>query len=224
MIKLFTATLFLSLFFYSCGDDQSGKGSGKGISVVPIPPSNGVAVSTRTSQKTPKGVTVFSLNGLSAAQLDLIDSGISRAIENAKRSGYSNSKVLNHTFFEFYAPKEPCLEASGVEFFWKRADNYDGSVFDYYNSRGLLKDEYITAFDMYVKDGVGVVKAVEYVVSSGVGEDSGSFVSCTDSYVISQGAEYGAEHIIVANLDKAYHERTTTHDKIGHPILPKKAF
>ena len=169
-----------------------------------------------TTTITPKGTKVLALNP-SPTQLNLIDEGIQRSIDNARLSGYNNDRVLNHSFFTVRGTDEPCVLYSGVYVMVVRSDSYDGSVYDKYNPLGELPLEQQTDFNKYVKDGVGKVYSPEVASES----SEGIFTSCMNEQGLATSAQYASEHIIIGNLDKNYHEVTKVHNVYAHPLLPK---
>lgn len=168
-----------------------------------------IQLSEETKQTTPLGATVYSLKGVSAEQLALVDSGLSMAFRGAKGSNYS--EALDHAFYSIFIPKANCVPApeSKVPAFLVRADAYDGTNFDFLNPKGVG-----------VKDGIGVIYAAEMVLN--FGPLRGEMVACSDLSVIENAVRFGAEHIIIArNSDIDYFFETQFHDKKSHPLLPK---
>lgn len=169
-----------------------------------------VATTNEVSQSTPKGARVFSKSGVTDTVLSLIDKGLDGAFADAIASGYGDK--LTHSEYEIFIPKFGCVASpeSQTPSFMLRADSYDGTEYDIHNPKGSG-----------IKDGIGVIYAAEMVKSMGY-NGVGQMICCAEESVIENATRYGAEHIIVANNDPVYHNRTWFHDVMGHPILPKK--
>lgn len=226
---MFALILAVSLGL-SCGgnSDHSSTGVGK----VPIPRGD-ISLSAKTVQQTTRGARVESENGLSAEQLAQIDEGLTQAFNAGRASGWvDNGKAFNYSLYKVQIPVEPCRPSRETQTpsFLVRGDNYDGSVYDQYNSKGLLPENQQTDFNKYVKDGAGVVFAAELLTGlntpgstvNGSPSIYASFVVCPDASVLTNGTRYGAEHAIVAHFDSDYFNETHTHSTIAHPILPKR--
>lgn len=167
-----------------------------------------VQTSREVEQKTPLGATVFSLKGLSPQQLHLIDNGLSQAFNDARLSGWN--QFMQHDLYTVLIPKADCVPTpdSKTPAFLVRADNFDGTNFDYLNPLGAG-----------IRDGIGVIFAAEMVTN--FGPVKGELVACPDVEVIENAVRFGAEHILAARNDPEYFLLTQNHDKILHPILPK---
>ncbi len=226
--------MFALILAVSIGFGCGGKGgtSGGGTGTVPIPKGS-ISLSSKSSQKTPKGATVESEKGVTAAQLAIVDEGLTQAFTGGKTSGWTdNGKAYNYALYKIQIPVEPCQPSPETKTpsFLVRGDNYDGSVYDQYNSGGLLPADQQNDFDKYVKDGIGVVFAAEMVTGMNTegstinGSQSmiSSFVVCQDVAVLENGARFGAEHSIIAHYDGDYYAQTETHSTISHPLLPKQ--
>jgi hypothetical protein len=206
--------------------------SNPGGSTVPVPKGM-VSLSHDKVQQTPKGARVESAKGLSDNQLNLIDAGLTQAFADGKASGWADDGVAyNYARYTIYIPADACVLSpeSKTPSFLVRGDNYDGSVYDKYNSKGELPADQQNDFKKFVPDGIGVIYAAELLVDlntegslkNGQQAVNASFVVCPDESVLQNGAEYGAEHAITARYDTDYFLLTQTHSTIGHPILPKR--
>lgn len=211
MYKLFLVLLGISLFI-GCGDASDSSNER---------PQGSVSLSTKVSQVSPKGAHIFSEHGVSDSQLSLADKGLDTTFTNARASGYTSNELFSQTYYDIYIPKNNCVLSPETKTpsFKIRGDNYDGSIYDQYNTKGELPPNEQTDFNKYVKDGIGVVYAAEMVLGTA---GRGAYVVCPDAAVWENGVSYGAEHIIVNNLDPAYDQVTQTHDIYPHPILPKR--
>ena len=164
-----------------------------------------VALSSKVVQSTPKGAQVHSETGVTEEQLVAIDKGLTTAFTNGRASGWEdNGKAFNYSLYKIMIPTNPCTLSpeSSTPSFLVRGDNYDGSVYDQYNSKGELPKSEQNGFDKYVKDGVGMLYASEMVISMNAFDSSpptySSFVVCPDMSVLSNGVNYGAEHAIIS--------------------------
>ena len=177
--------------------------------------SSGVSTSTRVQQTTPNGTRVEGVASLNDRQLAAIDAGLTGAFADARVSGYA--AALDPAFYTISTPITKCVlsPVDRVPSFYVRADSYDGTEFDQYNSKGPG-----------VKDGTGVVMAAEMVLSLGTPGSNieyGWMVACPDENVIAEAARNGAEHIIIANNDGEYYSVTWFHGYgFYHPLLPKR--
>lgn len=177
--------------------------------------SGGVATSDQVQQRTPAGTLVAGVAALNDRQLAAIDAGMSGAFADARSSGYA--LALDPAFYKISTPLSKCVlsPVDRVPSFYVRADAYDGTEFDQYNSKGSG-----------VKDGTGVVMAAEMVLSLGTPGSTleyGWMIACPDENVIAEAARNGAEHIIIANNDGEYYGITWFHGYgFYHPLLPKR--
>ncbi len=202
------ATILLAITFTACGDcenvsDAVCKASKAG---------GGVILSTESSQVTPNGVKVRGNSSVSPSQLQLIDAGITGAVADARISGYARD--LNYDHFAVYTPPYRCEPSpeQRVPSFLVRADSYDGSEFDQYNSKGVG-----------VKDNIGVVYAAEMVLDLGTNGNEAQMYVCPDASHLKDAVRHGAEHQIIASNDNDYFNLTWYHgDGFYHPLLPKR--
>lgn len=176
---------------------------------------SGIATSTEIQQTTPAGTRTAGVTSLNARQLASIDAGLAGAFADARVSGYTAALVP--AFYSISTPISPCVlsPVDRVPSFYVRADSYDGTEFDQYNSKGPG-----------VRDGTGVVMAAEMVLSLGTPGSTleyGWMVVCPDENVIADAARNGGEHIIIANNDSEYYGITWFHGYgFYHPLLPKR--
>lgn len=185
-------------------------GCGGGDSPKDIP-NGSVELSRKQIQRTAGGARVFSENGVSQNQLNLIETGLTTRAEAAQADGLTLG--LNTDFYEIYIPKQSCEPSpeQRIPSFKVRADNYDGTEFDQYNPRG-----------QGVKDGIGVVFAAEMILSYG-----GQMVACSDEQYLAEAVGNGLDHIALAQNPEAYADGanyfncTITHTVYGHPLLPR---
>jgi len=180
--------------------------------------SAGMHSSTKRLQTTPKGVTVYSENGLTDFQLKQIDEAAEEEFARAAfESRNTYTRALEHSFYDIFIPVNQCGPApeSGVPAFLIRADNYDGlcdaagNTFDQWNPQGKC-----------VADGIGVVFAAEMVHSLGTPGSTvqrGQFFVCEGS-AFKESVRNGIQHIILANNNTITFERTATHQEGGHPL------
>lgn len=179
-------------------------------------PNGAVATATDNMQVSPAGVTVYGKFKIEGVQLDLIDAGIADATKDAAASGYT--VLPAGTFYDIFTPPYQCQPSPSqhVPSFLVHADNYDGSEFDQYNSKGAG-----------VKDGVGVIYAAELVISIGTPGSQpprGQMYVCPDASVLREAVRNGAEHMIIANNDNEYFWLTVYHGNgFYHHLLPKRA-
>src|SRR5690606_11262492 len=84
-----------------------------------------VATSRDTEQITPKGAVVYSKNGVSNSVLSKIDTGLDKAFEDARTSGYTQK--LDHRSYDIFIPRFECIPSpeSKTPSFLIRADVYD---------------------------------------------------------------------------------------------------
>jgi hypothetical protein len=148
-----------------------------------------------------------------AQQKVLVEKGIDTTLRNAQLSGYT---AIPKRFFQVQMTDEPCVLYNGVYVMVVRSDSYDGSVYDKYNPLGELPKDQQTEFDKYVKDGVGKVYSPETASSNNV------ITVCGNEEGLELASQYASEHVVVHQLDPSYDAITRVHDKIPHPILPKR--
>lgn len=179
-------------------------------------PNGWVITSSENMQVSPNGATVYGKFKIEGSQLDLIDGGIADATKDAAASGYT--VLPAGTFYDIYTPPYQCQPSpvQRVPSFLVHADDYDGSEFDQYNSKGAG-----------VKDGVGVIYAAELVINIGTPGSQpprGQMYVCPDAAVLREAVRNGAEHMIIANNDNAYFWLTVYHGNgFYHHLLPKRA-
>lgn len=177
--------------------------------------STGVPTSDAVQQITPNGTRVAGVFRLNDAQLASVDSGLTGAFNDARISGYN--LALEPSFYYISTPLTKCVPSpeQHVPSFYVRADSYDSTEFDQYNSKGKG-----------VKDGTGVIFAAEMVLSLGTPGSTlnyGWMIACPDQNVIADAVRNGAEHIIIANNDSEYYGITWFHGYgFYHPLLPKR--
>ncbi len=188
----------LSLAMYACGNSR-------------------VEVGSSTTQQTPKGATISTDIPLSPSQLSVIDSGLDKAFEDAKKSGYDEPKIFAQNFYHISIPKEPCILTSGVYAFQVENLSYDGSVYDKHNTFGELPSNEQDGFNKFVKDGKGVITTPEQTMN----KSNGEFAVCPNLEGLELATKYAAEHIIIYNVDSDYYEKTAVHTVYAHPLLPK---
>lgn len=178
-----------------------------------LPPSNGVELSTRFKQTTPKGATVFSHNGVAQAKLVEVDNQLDEVFIDARKSNFT--RCLVHSFYEIYVPFVPCRPSpvQGIPSFEVNAPNYDG-----------------TEYDIDPRPGHGKIFAAEMIISLGTPTSDtqiGRMIVCEG--VFSDGVRNGAAHILCANNPDPrfpddeywYYWLTETHSIYPHPILPR---
>lgn len=218
---LYTVLIFGLMMISACGGNN-------GASVVPLPHGD-VSISDKVVQTTPLGTQVRSEKGVSDADLVSVDEGITQAINDGKSSGWTNTQTpYNHSLYIVYIPLNGCKPSplQQIPSFLIRADNYDGSIYDQYNSKGLLPTEQQNSFDKYVRDNIGVIYAAEMLmglntpgsVTNNIPNTHASFVVCQET--LKEGSRYGAEHNIIAHYDANYFKETMTHSTKAHPLLP----
>lgn len=177
--------------------------------------STAVQTSTEVQQITPNGTRVAGVFRLNNTQLTSVDSGLAGAFADARTSGYT--MALDPGFYTISTPLSKCVPSpeQRVPSFYVRADSYDGTEFDQYNSKGKG-----------IKDGTGVIFAAEMVLSLGTPGSTlnyGWMIACPDQNVIADAVRNGAEHIIIANNDSEYYGITWFHGYgFYHPLLPKR--
>lgn len=231
-ILLFCALLFVMTGFTApsgCGKD-SAPNIPDAVQKVARSGIGQVLITTETGQATPFGVRVYSKDGLSAKTLELFEQGVSTAFAGAKDEGFTEK--IEFGFYEVYTPPYQCLRSPETQTpsFLVRAnpDPWDGSVYDQYNPQGVGK-----------KDGVAVVFASEMILSLGTDGSTykiGQMYVCPDESVASNAAQYGVEHIALAN--NPYNQKVNPQMKyndgwtyfncsvfhennINHPLLPR---
>lgn len=184
--------------------------------------SNGtVPISDTNKQKTPKGADVWGKNPVTQAQLELVDAGLDDAFAAAalslKPDGTSYDQALDHAHYKIWTPDDACVPSpeQHIASFKIRADVYDGTQFDQYNTKGYL-----------VKDGVGVIFAAEEIRSVGTpgsNPPQGEMICCPDDEYLRDATRNGAEHCIIATNDNDYYNATAVHTNYFHPLLPKRS-
>ena len=199
--------LILALLFAACGDCKNV------TDAVCDAYKNGGAIRTsfEHNQTTPQGTAVHGFQSVSDNQLRIIDSGLTGAFNDARISGYS--EALNYSRYDIFTAKYCALSPEQqVPSFLVRADDYDGSEFDQYNSEGGR-----------VRDGIGVVFAAEQVISLGSNGSKGEMLVCPQESHLANAVRHGAEHIVIANNDPVYFDLTWYHGNgFYHPLLPKR--
>lgn len=205
------AAVLAAVFFIACGGSVP-----KEIRDAAKAPNGSVRLSQAVNQTTPAGARVFGFDRLTDGQLASIDAGIIAAARDGAISNYY--AATSPAFYEIYTPPGKCSLSpqSRTPSFLVRADDYDGSEFDQYNSRGVD-----------VLDGTGVIYASEMVLSLGTPGSTlniGQMYVCSDESVLADAVRNGAEHIIIANNDSDYYAITWFHGGgFYHPLLPKRA-
>lgn len=213
--------IMIGLIFFSCGKNNDIPSTPTPEIVIPV-----VTTSRDVSQKTPKGAIVYSKSGVTTNDLADVDAGLDKAFADGILSGWvDNGTAYNYSLYNIYIPVEPCIPSPkwGTPTFKLRADNYDGTIYDQYNSKGELPKEQQTEYIKYVRDGVGIILAAELVLQFGTTGDKptpASFIVCQG--VLKDGSRYGAEHNIIRQYDPVYFQQTQTHTTIPHPLLPKR--
>lgn len=170
-------------------------------------PNGMVATSNKYSATTTKGSVVYSAGKSTVEQRDAIDAGLEGAFIDARVSGYTN--FLDNRNYVIRFPKYKCVPSpeQRIPSFQLRADDYDGTEFDQYNTKGKM-----------IHDGVGVILAAEMVTSMG-----GEMIVCPDMQYLTEAVRNGAEHIIIYNNDAVYYQMTWFHGTgFYHPLLPKR--
>lgn len=202
-ISIFILLAFASLGFKCNGNDPKWKDV----------PNGAVKTAQDKLQRTPNGTRVYSKNGLPESTLSLIDKSLTERFSFALAEGYNpDSGVFRGDFYELLTPLFPCQLSPEwrTPSFMIRADSYDGTEFDQHNPKGKG-----------VRDGIGVVLAAEMVTRLG-GSTGAQMVVCPEASHIGDAAANGADHIIAANEDPDYYNRTWFHgDGIYHPLYPK---
>lgn len=197
--------------FLACG----GGDTDDAIKRVLRSPNGSAVLSYEHYQTTPNGTGVHSKSGHDAETLAAIDGGLADAFRDARTSGYTAK--LSPGDYKIYTPPYPCVPSpeQRIPSFLVHADVYDGTEFDQYNPKGKG-----------VKDGQGVVYAAEMVLSLGTpgsNVSEGEMYVCPDLSTVRDGVRHGAEHIIIANNDNEYWERSWYHGNgFYHPLLPKR--
>jgi len=172
-------------------------------------PNGMIAIDRSTSQFTPAGTLVVSKSGISNESLAAADLGLSDAFRDAVDSRYT--KAMSRTHYEILIPKIDCVPSprDATPSFTVRADEYDGTEYDYHPKQGL-----------------GVIYASEMVLSVGTPGSIppiGQMVVCPEISQIRNAVRHGAEHILIANNDPDYFWETWFHGNgRGHLLLPHK--
>lgn len=167
-----------------------------------------LSVYTDKMEKTPKGVTVASRDGVSDAMKNIIDQSLDDVFEDAQKyaqsRGMTYTNKMTHSEYTIYVLPD-CVPSpeQKVPSFRLRADDYDGTV-----------------FDQDPTPGVGYILASEYVIPNHSGGTAG-FVICNSLEYAYNSVRYGAEHTIYEFNDSSEYERTKFHGNgISHPIIP----
>lgn len=172
-------------------------------------PNGMVAIDRSVSQFTPAGMLVLSKESISTDILTAMDNGLGDAFRDAALSRYTARMGRSH--YEVFTPAIPCVPSprDQTPSFTVRADEYDGTEFDY-----------------HPKQGIGVIYASEMVLSVGTPGSIppiGQMIVCPDISQVRNAVRHGAEHILIANNDAAYFWETWFHGNgRGHPLLPHK--
>lgn len=201
------------LAFASCGDGvPDWKDEGEGT----------VRTSTKSSQRTIGGTTVYSKDGLSVNQLSLVDTGLN----SLKPDVPSWYRPLENNYYVINIPVRPCeiTPIDRVYAFKVRINWYDGTDYDQYNTKGSYNppvqvdtnnDGVIDKTLHYVPDGVGVVFAPEMTGSNK------EMTVCSNESILQNAVRYGAEHSEAYANDPSYYSNTMYHSSGGHPLYPK---
>jgi hypothetical protein len=205
----------LAILIFAC---IASKGCSDPIKTVLKGPNGAVLTTTKGDQSTSTGVRVkYGATPLNDAQLKDVSDGIARAIENGKKSGYTDTRSAVPSFFLVQTPPYVCplSPEQKIPSFLLHADQYDGTEYDQYNPKGAG-----------VKDGRGVIYAAEMVLSVGTIPSSPDYgwmyVCISDDHETNANAvNNGAEHIVIANNDSDYFFLTQYHGTYSHPLLPK---
>lgn len=213
--------ILLAMTIMACGGNDNGDG---GINVPST--KDQVRLSSKSKQTTPNGAEVYSLNGVTQDDLVKTDEGLTQAFTDGRASGWTRDDVVyDYRRYRIHIPADGCVPSpeTHTPSFIVRADNYDGSVFDQYNTKGELPQDQQDGFNKYVKDNIGVIYASEMVLTylrNAPQDMKAEFIVCQE--IIKDGARYGAEHVIASSFDPWYFSLTMVHDRIPHPILPKQ--
>lgn len=165
---------------------------------------NGVDCSRKTHQTTPKGAHVYSLSGIPASSLQIIDNSMDKLFADAVFEGYTK-RIYDFDWVKIYIPYDPCtLSPESQTPCFKVKDD------------GLAYDQ--SFFDQDPTPGKSYVLAPEMVFNPGNGE----FIVCSDESVLYNAVRHGAEHCIIFVNSPDYYERSAVHTNgIYHPLLPR---
>lgn len=214
MKKLITIFI-LSMFIISCGNNGNTNDDSK-YNV------NGVSLSKRNKQITPKGAIVYSQDGADFNFLSNVDLGLTEAFNNARLSGWT--KNMEYPSYIIYIPVKPCTPSpeQRVDSFQVESGNssaYNGSIYDQYNTKGLETDPVrLEQGYKWRADEKTIILASEMVITQN--ENQMEMIVCNGA-VTMNGAQYGAEHYLAGSNDYEYYELTKEHLIRTHPILPK---
>lgn len=222
-IGLIALFCVLALTAFKCG----GNSVSSAVKMIAKGPNGVVIVATDATQVTPKGVPTYGKFALSPQQLAAIDQGIDELHAADAADGFTKFKP--YAFYGIYTPPYACQPSpiQRIPSFLVRGDNYDGSDFDQYNTKGPG-----------VKDGIGVVFAAEMVMSLGTPGSTiqnGLMYVCPDISVLHEAVRNGGEHIDLANFpytaefntNERYRDGYTyfwcsiDHLSFGHPLIPR---
>lgn len=207
----------LSLLSFAC-DGNSPSGDDK------VSYENSVAVSKKTTQTTPMGAKINSLNSPTPEFINQVDKGILMAITNARISGYTLG--LSHSQYNVYIPYKPCVLSpeQQIPSFKIETGNYNvynGSIYDQHNTKGLETDpQRISLGYKWKADDKTVLLAAEMVFT--MTETMMEMIVCPGSEAVN-GNNNGAEHYIIRLNDYPYYEQTEAHLIKPHPLLPKSS-
>lgn len=228
MKLLLLTTLILTAGIADCGKDSPSMP--EIVKAAARAPVGMVPTSDAVIGTTTKGVTVRGAFGLSQQQKDLIDIGIEQAYSAAIEDGFRKEAVKPFAFYHISIPPYPCIpstETRTPSFVVNGGAEYDGTIYDQYNTKGVGK-----------KDGISVVFASEMVLSIGTPgsiPEHGWLYVCPDASVLANAVKHGTEHIYLANFP--YNETHRTRDPYDgyawfyatvyhgppHPLLPRHA-
>jgi len=181
-----------------------------------------VTISKNKLQSTPKGTLVYSQDGVTFKELNLIDAGVDQFHEVVKTDGFKSHLRIESSDIEIYIPPMPCENGS---FYLNAGTAYDGSQYDRWNPDGYGH-----------KDGRSVITAAEKVISFGsLSGDNAQLYVCPDASVLSNGTAYGLEHVFLSRYGyteenrlkppydgQAYFTCSSNHSNgISHPLLPR---
>lgn len=189
-----------------------------------------VPVSDAVIERTTKGVTIRGAKSLSQYQKDLIDIGFDKVVSSAAEDGFTKEAYKTHDFNHVSIPPYSCIPSPvsrTPSFVVSGGAEYDGTIYDQYNTKGQGK-----------KDGISVVFASEMVFSIGTPgsiPEHGWLYVCPDESVLANAVQHGGEHIYLANFPYtekwrirepydgyAWFNATVFHGP-GHPLLPRHA-
>lgn len=211
LIILFIVCIFIT----SCGNNGN---TGNNDTYV----NNGVKISKKNRQTTPRGSIVYSLNGTTPEFNTQIDSGLTMAFNNSRLSGWSRN--MEYSIYNIFIPAESCVPSpqQGTMSFKVRSSggDYDGSIYDYDGMETETDPRRLAAGYVHKANGRVLLYAAEMVTE--MNESSMSMIVCPGQDAINANNN-GAEHYLAASNDGDYYELTKTHLSIPHPFLPKPA-